>query len=746
LSRSVTETYSPYDRSSARRWEDSLSGPAAAPSGRRLPRRPGAGRRVAPEEPSASPLAGTLVGRAVTSGALDALASLGVGLLVTDPDLTVRACDAAAEQILGGRPEHVRDDGDPPAYEVVREDGTPWPLEERPLQAAALTGAVTPSVVLGLRDPTGTRWVRVSARPLTRGGPPPYAALCTFTDVTRERRRSSRLEASEARYRLLAEHSPDVIVRRSLDGAGLYCSPAAQEVFGRTPAQVLQEGLPGLVHPDDRAAAERLLSTLAETGEPQTLRHRALHRDGRVLWVETTGRAVPGPDGALEVQTSSRDVTRRVEAERRLSRLALADPLTGLANRAALLRRLDDLAAGRTCVAVLFLDLDRFKVVNDSLGHSAGDELLSQVASRLRGLGGPDVLAARLGGDEFALVVPDVGEEGALALAAVVHRALAEPLVVGEQSVVATASIGVVLAPGQAPPAAEVLLRDADVAMYQAKARGRATTVLWDERFGSAAVARLEVERDLRTALVDGQLVVHYQPQVELATGRVAGVEALVRWQHPQRGLLGPGAFLDVADDSGLVLELGTQVLAAAAAQVAAWRRLPGHDALALSVNVSAQELQRPERVDATLAVLEQTGLPPSAVTVEVLESVLLDAEGVVQASLAAYGALGVRLALDDFGTGATSLLHLRTVPFDTVKVDQAFVSGLGRCERDEAIVRALLKLTGDLRMRCVAEGVEQERQRQWLTGEGIGLAQGFLLSRPLPARAVERLLTVPPR
>ena len=257
--------------------------------------------------------------------------------------------------------------------------------------------------------------------------------------------------------------------------------------------------------------------------------------------------------------------------------------------------------------------------------------------------------------------------------------------------------------------------------------------------------ARLETERDLRAGLERGELVVHYQPQVELATGRIAGVEALVRWQHPLRGLLPPSSFLSVADDSGLVVDLGDQVLEEAAAQVARWRALPGCEALALSVNVSAQELQRPERVARTAHLLETSGLPASALTVEVLESVLLDAEGAVEASLQAYGRLGVRLALDDFGTGATSLLHLRVVPFDTVKVDQAFVSGLGSSRRDEAIVRALQGLTEELGMRCVAEGVEQEQQRTWLAGQGIGLAQGFLLHRPLTAEAVERLLTHAP-
>ncbi|MCW2607762.1 MAG: hypothetical protein JWO60_2455 [Frankiales bacterium] len=678
---------------------------------------------------------------------LQALTTLGVGLLVCDPTLDVVACDAAAERLLGARPEHVRDDGDPPAFEVLRADGTPWPLPDRPLQAAVLTGRVTEADVLGLRTRRGTRWMRVSARPLAdAGGTPPYAALCTFTDVTADLEQQRALVESERRFRLLAEHGTDVVVRHALDGTCLYCSPSAWEVLGVDPEAVVGASLLTLVHPDDRRSAVRLVERVLATGEPSTLRHRTRHPDGRLLWVESVARAVPGPDGHLEVQTSSRDVTSRVEAERRMARLALADPLTGLANRAALVQRLEDLVDERVPGALLFLDLDRFKVVNDSLGHSAGDELLRTVARRLDLVCGREALAARLGGDEFVVVVPDVEPGAALALADVVHEVMAEPLSVSGHELVVSTSIGLVVMTGEPGAQAEELLRDADVAMYRAKSRGRATTVLWDPRFGAAATERLETERDLRLALERGQLLVHYQPQVELATGRIAGVEALVRWQHPRRGLLAPGAFLGVADESGLVVELGEQVLRAAALQVARWRRLPGCGGLLLSVNVSAQELQRPERVARTAELLEDAGLPAEAVTVEVLESVLLDAEGAVEASLAGYGRLGVRLALDDFGTGATSLLNLRTVPFDCVKVDQAFVSGLGSSRRDEAIVRALQSLTADLGMRCVAEGVELERQRSWLSGEGIGMAQGFLLHRPMPGPDVEALLrAVPP-
>ncbi len=508
---------------------------------------------------------------------LETLTTLGVGLLVCAPDLTVLSCDAAAERLLGARPAHFRDDGDPVQYSVLRTDGTPWPIDERPLQAAALSGRVTEADVLGLRTSSGTRWMRVSARPLGVGtGPPPYAALCTFTEVTADLQQQQALAESELRFRLLAEHGTDVVVRHALDGTCLYCSPSAREVLGLDPDALVGVSLLEMVHTDDRRSAVRLVEQVVATGAPGTLRHRATHRDGRVLWMESVARAVPGPDGTLEVQTSTRDVTSRVEAERRLARLALADPLTGLANRASLVQRLEDLVEEGVRGALLFLDLDRFKIVNDSLGHSAGDELLRTVARRLDLVCGTDALAARLGGDEFVVVVPDVEAGAALALADVVHEVMAEPMAVSGHELVVTTSIGLVVLSGTRGVQAEELLRDADVAMYRAKARGRATTVLWDPRFSQAATERLETERDLRLALERGELRVHYQPQVELATGRIAGVEALVRWQHPRRGLLTPAAFLGVADDSGLVVELGEQVLRSAAEQVARWRRTSG--------------------------------------------------------------------------------------------------------------------------------------------------------------------------
>jgi diguanylate cyclase (GGDEF)-like protein/PAS domain S-box-containing protein len=629
-------------------------------------------------------------------------------------------------------------------WTVLRGDGSPWPLAERPVQLAARTGTVTRRRLMRLLRDGETRWVRVSAWPLAADEQGrPQGAVGTYSDVTQRERDRIALVESEAHFRLLAENSTDVITRHLADGTCLYVSPALRDLLGREPAEL--EGRPAteFVHPEDRARLDADLVALLRSGEVAAARYRMEHADGRWIWVETVARPVRAEGRVLELQSSTRDVTARMEAEQRMARLALGDALTGLANRPALLQHLEDLLMAQEPLALLFLDLDRFKVVNDSLGHSAGDELLRTVAGRLAGTCRDGDVVARLGGDEFVVVAAGLEEEGAVQLAERMQRVLSAPVEVSGHELVVSASVGIVVHDGPSHDSrdAEALLSAADLSMYAAKAKGRARAVVWSESAGQSAVERLTVEQELRTGLDSGQLVVHYQPQVDLATGRVLGVEALARWAHPTRGLLSPAAFLEVADDTGLIVELGRQVLDAAARQVAGWRRLPGCGRLTLSVNRSTRELLDPTGLEVALAVLRETGLPAQALTLEVLESVLLDAEGFLLAALASYVESGVRLALDDFGTGSSSLMHLRRVPVASVKIDRAFVLGLGHDRQDEAIVRALCSLTGDLGMECIAEGVEEPEQRDWLLAQGVQVAQGYLLHRPLPAAAVEALL-----
>jgi diguanylate cyclase (GGDEF)-like protein/PAS domain S-box-containing protein len=692
--------------------------------------------------PSADPrlcLERALEERGYYLGALDAA---DVGVLVVDGEGHVLLHNSVADRSLEltARGLDVVREG---SFEVVRADGAPWPTPERPLHRAVALGLPTSAAVMGLRRRRGTHWLQVTATPLWREGDPrPYAALGTFVDITAQREGEQSLRESEAHFRLLAENSTDVITRHAADGTFAYVSPAISEMLGWAPQELVGRAPVELYHPEDRQRVLATYRVLLSDHAQQTLRYRWISRDGRWVWVETVVRPVHGPDGRLhEIQAATRDVTAQVQAEQRLTRQALADPLTGLANRAALTQDIELRLSSTESLTLLFLDLDRFKVVNDSLGHSAGDEILRTVAGRLSGACRDGDIVSRLGGDEFVVVASGLDEEGALRLADRVQHVLTAPVGVSGHELVISASVGIVVAqPGEEEHDAETLLQGADVSMYRAKAKGRARSVVWTEALSGAATERLDLERDLREALGADRLAVHYQPQIELDTGRVVGVEALVRWCHPAGSLLLPAAFLDVADDSGLVVELGRQVLASACAQVAAWRRA-GHADLELSVNLSGQELLDPGRPAQIAELLRSAGLPPAALTVEVLESLLLDAEGDVRAALASYVDIGVHLALDDFGTGSSSLLHLRQLPIAEIKVDRSFVSGLGRFHEDEAIVRAVAALADELGLRCVAEGVEEERQRRWLQAHGVRLAQGFLLARPMPAQEVGALL-----
>jgi diguanylate cyclase (GGDEF)-like protein/PAS domain S-box-containing protein len=694
-----------------------------------------------PPEPAAPDCGtGAVDDRAHHLAVLDAVE---VGLLVMTPDLAVLSCNRVARDMLGPAASGPGIEVDA-HYEVVREDGTPWPPDDRPVQRAAVRGISTDGELLGLHRDGHTRWLLASARPLVRpGDTTPYAGLGTFVDVTAQRAAEQALRESEAHFRLLAENSTDVISRHAADGTVLYISPAVADMLGRSPQEIVGTTAIQLSHPDDHAAILRAHAEILASGAGRAVRHRWLHRDGQVVWVDTGVRPVHGADRRIhELQAATRDVTAQVHAEQRLTRLALADPLTGLANRAALTQEIEERLAGEDSVTLLFLDLDRFKVVNDSLGHSAGDELLRTVAARVAGACRDGDVVSRLGGDEFVIVASGLAEDGAVRLAERVQQVLSLPVAVSGHELTITASVGIVVAdPADGEQDAETLLQGADVSMYRAKATGRARSVVWTEAIGAAATTRLELERELREALTGRQIVVHYQPQLDLETGRIGLVEALVRWAHPTRQLLAPPAFLALAHDTGLVVELGRQVLAAAARQLAAWRRLPGHAELGLSVNLTGQEVLSRGRAAEIEEVLRSVGLPAGALTLEVLESVLADPRGDVRAALSSYVDLGIQIALDDFGAGSSSLLHLRDLPVRTLKIDRTFVAGLGRSREDEAIVRAVRALGDDLGLRCVAEGVELECQRQWLMAHGVRLAQGFLLAAPMPADDLERLL-----
>ena len=428
---------------------------------------------------------------------------------------------------------------------------------------------------------------------------------------------------------------------------------------------------------------------------------------------------------------------------------ALHDPLTGLPNRALLLDRLEQgLARARrrgTSIAVLFLDLDRFKVINDSLGHTAGDQLLVCVAQRLQAATRPADTVGRFGGDEFVVLSEEVDdEEAAIRLTERITAALAGPATVGGRDIRFTVSTGIVLTRPDGYTA-DSLLRDADVAMYRAKERGRARHAVFDATMREQVVERLETERALREAIDQGQLRVVYQPEVSLPDGQVVAVEALVRWAHPDRGLLVPADFMALAEDTGLVVEMDRWLLREACTEVQRCRA--DHPALAgmlLWVNFSARQLARPEVAEVVSEVLAATGTDPSLLGIEITESVVMEDVAEVRSALAALRGLGVQIAIDDFGTGFSSLSYLRSFPVSVLKIDRSFVAGLVRNEEDSAIVGAVISLAHSLGLSAVAEGVETQEQLAALRALGCDLAQGFLFGLPSGMPSIAAQLATP--
>ena len=439
---------------------------------------------------------------------------------------------------------------------------------------------------------------------------------------------------------------------------------------------------------------------------------------------------------------------RRAHLYAEMRHRALHDPLTELPNRALLRRQLEhEIARGRrtgSSFALALLDLDDFKLLNDTRGHAAGDEILRTAAARLTAAMREVDMVARLGGDEYVVLCPDVAPEtAAAALAARIGAALGAPLTVHGVETVLRASIGVVVGDGAAE--AEQVMRDADVAMYAAKERGHGQAALFDASMRERAAARVRIEEELRVALREDQLRVFYQPLVCAADGTLAGMEALVRWEHPERGLVPPGAFIPVAEDTGLVVDVGGFVLREACRQLAAWHAdgVVAPD-VGVTVNIAARQLAEPGLIDDVAAALADAGLDgtPSVLGLVITETVLMSASDAPAAKLAELSALGVWLLLDDFGTGASSLARLKRFPVDTVKIDRVFVSGLGEGDgEDDAIVAAVVALAGALGLDVVAEGVETDDQLARLRHLGATKLQGYLFARPLPADELRALL-----
>ena len=557
------------------------------------------------------------------------------------------------------------------------------------------------------------------------------------------------LRTSEARFRSLIHNAADLILILAPDDTLSYVSPAIEQVLGYAPEDLLGADPFILVHPDDVARVRGDLAHLAATPQRQVATaFRSLHRDGSWRWLEAIETNLIADTGVGGIVVNARDITERRALEAQLARSALTDSLTGLPNRALFLERLGQALARReqdgTEVGVLFLDLDRFKVVNDSLGHGAGDRALVAVGERLLTCVRPGDTVARFGGDEFMVLLAGCAVTEAIEVAGLILAALRVPLRVNGHDAVVDASVGIaVSAPTLHVPAD--LLRAADTALYRAKATGRGVAVVFEAGMYADAVMRLDRETDLRAAVQRGHLHLQFQPEVDLATGRVVALEALARWDRPGHGEVAPADFIPVAEETGLILPLGAWVLTEACRQARAWSVARGsHLAPAVSVNVSATQVRQPDFVAQVERVLEETGLEADHLTLEVTEQVFVEDAATTNEALREVKALGVGLAIDDFGIGYSSLGYLRRLPVDTLKIDRSFVSGVGREADDRAIVTAITALGHALGMTVTAEGVETAEQLEHARRVGCDHAQGFYLGQPQDPATLGTLLGDP--
>jgi len=573
-----------------------------------------------------------------------------------------------------------------------------------------------------------------------------YENQALTSDLERRvERRTAELRATERYYRALVQQSSDVIMVVEPDLTVRYVSDSMETIFGHHPPALVGRKLEAATG-GSNALTEALKRTTIPAGHVSRVEWELTDATGRIRYAETAISNLVGDPSVGALVLNTRDATDQVALERQLRHQAFHDPLTGLANRALLADRAEQAlmrsARSGASVAVVLVDLDGFKFVNDSLGHQVGDVVLGEVARRLESLVRSEDTVARLGGDEFVILIDDVGGmQETQALAERVRDVLRPRFSLPGWDYAVTASVGVAI--GSAPQVdAHGLLRDADTAMYVAKTSGKDSVRLFAPSMHERAHERFRMQADLRGALERGELLLFYQPIYEMHDGRLKGFEALVRWSHPTRGLIAPERFIPLAEESGLIVPIGRWVLQQAIRQVTAWdRRHPSARSVSISVNVSTVQLTAPSLLHDVQSELERSGIAPWRVVLEITEgSLATDTERTIEV-LEALRKLGLRIAIDDFGTGYASLSHLRRLPVDILKVDKSFVAALSEGGRSRELLEAILGVGRALSLAVVAEGIEAQSQMTILQEMGCEMAQGYLVGKPSPAEVAESLL-----
>lgn len=657
-------------------------------------------------------------------------------------DGRVRSINRAIEAVLGYPPDAV-------VGQIFSEYIHPDDLDTT---AKAIRTATTGGQVLGFQTRytcmDGTlAYIEWNARYI----PEEEAVLCIGRDVTQRRQAEEALRHQERLYRVVVDHSSDLLGLYGADRKILYLSPSSEAGLGYTNSEAVAADPLQIAHPDDAPAVLEAFESALQ-GKASTATYRARSKSGEYLWLEVANNPIFDDQGnVVQVLCSGRDLGSRQRMQEQLTYQAFHDPLTGLPNRALFMDRLNHaLARGvrsHQPVAVMFLDLDNFKLVNDSLGHDVGDQLLMAVGQRLRGCLRPSDTVARLGGDEFAVLLENMsGPDDAQQVAERIAQLWQTPIDLRGREVYVAFSIGI--APGlggQDRP--EDLLRNADMAMYRAKQAGKGGYALYDPSMNDQTLVRLELSNDLRRALGRSEFRLYYQPVVDLETGSLVGMEALLRWQHPERGLVPPAAFIPLAEETGLILPLGRWVLKEACRQARRWQlEFPSTPSLFMCVNLSVRQLHQANLLDEVSSALTETGLAAQDLHLEITESHMMQDAASTLETLHRLKQLGVKVAIDDFGTGYSSLSYLKRFPVDILKVDRSFVGGLGENPENNAIVQTVIALAKALNLTVQGEGVETPGQLEDLRALQCERGQGYYFAKPLPTDELTRLLAERPR
>jgi diguanylate cyclase (GGDEF)-like protein/PAS domain S-box-containing protein len=547
------------------------------------------------------------------------------------------------------------------------------------------------------------------------------------------------LRESEERFRALTEQSTDIILIADPSGQIKYASPSVHTVLAVLGDSLVGTNMIDLVHPDDFAKTTSAGPRSVASGQNPIVEFRLRHADGRWLYFECVVRDLIQHQNIGGIVYNARDITERKHAQEQLLFNATHDALTGLPNRALFLGRLQSVVDrmkrhSREVAAVLFIDIDDFKVVNDCYGHATGDLLIKEVSSRLRACMRSDGTIARMGGDEFTILVEDVTDPSdAIRVAERIQSSFTRPFLLGGLEIFKSASIGIALTSPQT--SAETVLQNADIAMYRAKDQGKACSELFDRTMHEQVMSRLLLESKLRNALQNEELTLHYQPIVSVDTGAVQGFEALLRWQPSGLNSIPPSTFVPVAEQCGLIVPISVWVLKKACLEAASWRRHDPADPLYVSINISSKHFSHADFIGHVKDALEESAVDPQCITIELTESLAMNDVAATGQTMSQLRTLGVKLSIDDFGTGYSSLSYLRRFPVDTLKIDQSFVKTMDA--ENYAIVKTIVGLARNLDLGVVAEGVETTDQRQLLALAGCGSAQGYLFAEPMPANRV---------